>query len=74
LRQKSSITVQGGAVMISSEIKRFVGIRGVATVASADANGRPHLAFGGGIKVLDGEHLLFKNWFCQSTNSTNSQH
>jgi predicted pyridoxine 5'-phosphate oxidase superfamily flavin-nucleotide-binding protein len=53
--------------MISAEIKRFVEARGVATVASADAYGRPHLALGGGIKVLDGEHLLFENWFCQTT-------
>lgn len=53
--------------MISAEIKRFVETRGVATVASADANGRPHLALGGDIKVLDGEHLLFENWFCQTT-------
>jgi predicted pyridoxine 5'-phosphate oxidase superfamily flavin-nucleotide-binding protein len=53
--------------MISAEIKRFVEARGVATVASADADGRPHLALGNGIKVLDDEHLLFENWFCQTT-------
>jgi predicted pyridoxine 5'-phosphate oxidase superfamily flavin-nucleotide-binding protein len=53
--------------MISAEIKRFVEAQGVATVASADAEGRPHLALGSGIKVLDDEHLLFENWFCQTT-------
>lgn len=53
--------------MISPEIKRFVESRGVATVASADAGGFPHLALGNDIKVLDGEHLLFENWFCQTT-------
>jgi len=53
--------------MITTEIKRFVEERGVATVASADADGRPHLALGSGIKVLDDEHLLFENWFCQTT-------
>jgi len=53
--------------MISAEIKRFVEARGVATVASADGDGCPHLALGNGIKVLDGEHLLFENWFCQTT-------
>lgn len=53
--------------MINAEIKRFVEAQGVAMVASADAGGRPHLAPGSGIKVLDGEHLLFENWFCQTT-------
>lgn len=53
--------------MINSEIKRFVEARGVATLASADADGRPHLALGNSIKVLDDEHLLFENWFCQTT-------
>lgn len=53
--------------MISAEIKRFVETQEIATVASADADGRPHLAFGTDIKVLDGEHLLFENWFCQTT-------
>jgi len=53
--------------MISAEIKRFVEARGVATVASADTGGNPHLALGNSIKVLDDEHLLFENWFCQTT-------
>jgi predicted pyridoxine 5'-phosphate oxidase superfamily flavin-nucleotide-binding protein len=53
--------------MISAEIKRFVEAQGMATVASTDACGQPHLALGNGIKVLDGEHLLFENWFCQTT-------
>jgi predicted pyridoxine 5'-phosphate oxidase superfamily flavin-nucleotide-binding protein len=53
--------------MISAEIKRFVEAQGVAAVASADADGRPHLALGSGIKVLDDEHLLFESWFCPTT-------
>lgn len=53
--------------MINAEIKRFIETRGVATVASADADGRPHLALGSGLTVLDDEHLLFENWFCPTT-------
>lgn len=53
--------------MISAEIKRFVEAQGMATVASTAADGRPHLALGSDIKVLDDEHLLFENWFCQTT-------
>lgn len=53
--------------MISAEIKRFVEAHKMATVASADARGNPHLALGSGVTVLDGEHLLFENWFCQTT-------
>lgn len=53
--------------MISEAIKRFVEDRGVATVASTGADGRPHLALGNDIRVLDGEHILFDNWFCQTT-------
>ncbi len=53
--------------MINAEIKRFVEAQEVATVASTDADGCPHLALGSGIKVLDDEHLLLENWFCQTT-------
>jgi predicted pyridoxine 5'-phosphate oxidase superfamily flavin-nucleotide-binding protein len=53
--------------MISAEIKRFVEAQGVATVASADADGCPHLALGSAVQVLDDEHLLFENWFCRTT-------
>jgi hypothetical protein len=53
--------------MISAEIKHFVETRGMATVSSADAEGSPHLALGNGIQVLDDGHLLFENWFCQTT-------
>lgn len=65
--REGSVTRRGGTVMINAEIKRFVEARGVATVASADAEGQPHLALGKGIRVLDDEHLLFENWFCQTT-------
>jgi predicted pyridoxine 5'-phosphate oxidase superfamily flavin-nucleotide-binding protein len=53
--------------MISSEVKQFIEGRGVATVASADASGQPHLAIGNDIRVADDRHILFENWFCQST-------
>lgn len=53
--------------MINAEIKRFVEAQGMATVASTDADGRPHMALGSDIKVLDDEHLMFENWFCQTT-------
>ena len=39
----------------------------LAMVASADASGNPHLALGSGIKVIDGQHLLLENWYCQTT-------
>jgi uncharacterized protein len=53
--------------MISAEIKRFVEGIALAMVASADAYGKPHLALGTGIKVIDGRHLLLENWYCQTT-------
>ncbi len=53
--------------MISDEIRSFIEKRGVATVASVDAAGRPHLALGSALKVLDGDHVVFENWFCQTT-------
>jgi hypothetical protein len=52
--------------MISAEIKRFVEEATLAIVASVGASGNPHLALGS-IKVMDGEHLLLENWYCQST-------
>ena len=53
--------------MISDEIRRFIEERGVATIASADAGGRPHLALGNTLATLDSEHVAFENWFCQTT-------
>lgn len=53
--------------MISAEIKRFVERIALAMVASADAAGKPHLALGTGIKVIDGQHLMLENWYCQTT-------
>ena len=52
--------------MISAEIKRFVEGIALAIIASVDATGNPHLALGR-IKVMDGEHLVLENWYCQST-------
>ncbi len=53
--------------MISEEIRRFIEATSLAVVASADMEGHPHLALGGVINVLDGEHLAFENWFCPAT-------
>lgn len=53
--------------MIGEEIRRFVEAAPLAIVASADADGHPHLALGGGIRVLDGDHLAVENWFCSAT-------
>lgn len=39
----------------------------VAFVASADTEGRPHLAVGENLRVVDGDHLMFENWFCPTT-------
>jgi len=53
--------------MMTEEIVRFVeaGQRGV--VASSDAAGHPHLALGSNLTTADGDHLVFENWFCQTT-------
>lgn len=53
--------------MISAEIKRFAEGIALAMVASADTSGKPHLALGSGIQVIDGQHLLLENWYCQTT-------
>jgi len=53
--------------MISDEIKRFMEGIALAMVASADASGNPHLALGSDIKVMDGQHLMLENWYCQTT-------
>jgi pyridoxine/pyridoxamine 5'-phosphate oxidase len=39
----------------------------VAYVASADGQGRPHLAVSKLIRVLDAEHVTFTGWFCPQT-------
>jgi uncharacterized protein len=53
--------------MISEEIRRFIKGTSLAVVASADAEGHPHLVLGGNISVLDDGHLAFENWFCPTT-------
>jgi predicted pyridoxine 5'-phosphate oxidase superfamily flavin-nucleotide-binding protein len=53
--------------MINEEIKQFVERISLATVATSDDSGNPHLAMGNDIKVLDPEHLAFENWFCHAT-------
>lgn len=57
----------GSNFMLTEEIRRFIEGIPQAFVASADDTGHPHLATGSGIKALDGEHLAFENWFCQTT-------
>lgn len=53
--------------MIRDDIRLFIEKIQVAFVASADKSGKPHLAAGRDIKVLDQEHLVFENWFCRTT-------
>ncbi len=61
---------------LTAEIKRFVEGIPVAFVASVDGTGRPHLAAGKEIRVLDDDHLVFENWFCRTTlgNVANNPH
>lgn len=53
--------------MLTDEIKRFIEGIPLAIVASADGEGHPHLALASDVTAPDGEHLLFENWFCQTT-------
>jgi hypothetical protein len=53
--------------MITGTIKRFIEETKYAIVASSNSAGKPHLALGRDIKVLDDNHLIFENWFCQTT-------
>ena len=53
--------------MITEEIKRFIEGIPLAVVATSDVSGNPHMALGSGIKVLDGQHLMLENWYCQTT-------
>lgn len=52
---------------MSKEIQRFVETAELAMVASADAAGHPHLAMGSNLTMPDEKHLVFENWFCQTT-------
>ena len=53
--------------MFTEEIKHFTNSVQVAVVATADVTGNPHLALGSGLNVLDGQHLVLENWYCQTT-------
>jgi uncharacterized protein len=53
--------------MITDEITRFIEGISLALVASADVSGNPHLALANCIKILDGQHLMLENWYCQTT-------
>lgn len=53
--------------MISDKMKGFLEATGRAFVASADADGQPHLAVGQELKVPDEDHVVFEAWFCPKT-------
>jgi predicted pyridoxine 5'-phosphate oxidase superfamily flavin-nucleotide-binding protein len=53
--------------MLTAEIRRFIEGIPLAIVATADNDGQPHLALGSEVRVLDDDHLVFENWFCQTT-------
>jgi len=52
---------------MSREIMCFVAAAEQAVVATSDAAGLPHLALGSKVITPDGDHLVFENWFCQTT-------
>jgi hypothetical protein len=56
-----------GLAMITGDIRRFIEEKKFAIVASSDSAGKPHLALGSEIQVLDDNHLVFENWFCRTT-------
>jgi len=53
--------------MLTEKIIQIVERATVAFVASADTEGRPHLAAGENLRVVDTDHLMFENWFCPTT-------
>ena len=53
--------------MLTEEISRFIESIEHAFVASADESGRPHLAVGRDLHVVNGSHLVFEAWFCHKT-------
>jgi hypothetical protein len=53
--------------MLTETIIQAVQESTVAFVASADADGRPHLAAGENLTAVDGDHLMFEQWFCPTT-------
>jgi uncharacterized protein len=53
--------------MITPGIKAFAEGVGHAFVATADGEGRPHLASGRGVSVSASDRLVFEAWFCVTT-------
>lgn len=53
--------------MMTNEIKEFANRIGHAFVATADANGNPHLAAGRDVSIVEPAGLVFESWFCQTT-------
>lgn len=52
---------------MSEKVKTVIAKSVVAYVASADEEGRPHLAVSRLIRVLDDQHVAFTAWFCPRT-------
>lgn len=62
--------------MISEAMRQFIEKTPLVYVASADADGNPHLAAGKHLTVSNGSLLVFENWFCPVTlhNITRNTH
>lgn len=54
-------------IMMTEEVQRFVQTAQRAMVASTDPAGHPHLALASNLIAPDADHLVFENWFCQTT-------
>ena len=53
--------------MISEAMRRFIEGSPLVYVASADAEGYPHMAAGNHLTVSNESLLVFENWFCPVT-------
>ena len=62
--------------MISEAMRQFIESTHLVFVASADAEGNPHVAAGSHPAVSNGSLLVFENWFCPVTlyNITRNTH
>lgn len=54
-------------------VRDLIARSSVAYVASADEQGRPHLAVSKLIRVLDSERVTFTAWFCPQTTENVAQ-
>lgn len=53
--------------MIPQGTRRFIEEVDYALLASASADGQPHLAAGYGLRVVDDTHVEFDSWLCLRT-------